>query len=612
MSGPAAPTQRQWLAIALVVFVLASAQLFSGLLGADPRRVVPANIAGPPGESQGSGDWESLGETDLRFVVWLIARNAWTLTHAPGSLFDAEPCAPAENALAFGEPGIGLGFLAAPLSLLLGDPVATFNATLLVMTLLSALALFLLIREWTASAPAGIAAGVLYAFHVLKIGDVVHVIIWDTAWTAFALYFATRVFRTGSNAAAIGLAASIGMQVAGSLYPLMAAVLIGLPLGAWLFLRYGVERAGLPRLLAVIAAVGLLAMLVFAPYLRQSEEGAIQEAAYQVYRPLSYLLPGGSGFSGWVLLGLAALGLGLALRRDDEAGASPAVDPGPEAAPDAPGSAAAASGAPLLRAGSSARWVLFLAGALIFALAVVGEGEPGQSTQAVLRGQPAPDGFPNLYLALSALLPGLDAVRGPGAMYGGVHLVLCILAGLGAAALLERTPVRGRVALAALLIALAFVDTLRPAFLGFTPRTDYTLFEIRPDEETLALFAELEAMGDAGPLLEYPVNHLNFWKASKGVLLSAYHHRRTSHCYNSFFPPESTAVEEESRQLPAIAPLARLYDMGFRTLLVHHGAGEVAGPERQRTFERFVAGAGRAHLEELARTPSLTAYRIVR
>jgi hypothetical protein len=53
------------------------------------------------------------------------------------------------------------------------------------------------------------------------------------------------------------------------------------------------------------------------------------------------------------------------------------------------------------------------------------------------------------------------------------------------------------------------------------------------------------------------------------ILLSAYHHRRTSACYGSFFPPGRADLRLDALALPAPAAIARICALGFTTALVH-------------------------------------------
>jgi len=424
-------------------------------------------------------------------------------------------------------------------------------------------------------------AALVYAFHVLKLGDVIHILIWDTSWTVFALYFATRLFARGSWRDASGLAVCILLQIAGSLYPLLAAIVIAIPFLGWLIVRFRLREVRLLQLAALAATVAVAFGLFLAPYLRANESGELAEVAFQVYRPLSYLLPGGSGFSGWVIVLLVAVGLAM---RGRFAFRGTGGDP---------------------------RVALVIGGLLVLGFSVVGGGDPGQATVPVLSGEAPPPGFPNLYIALKELIPGFEVGRGPGAMYGGVHLALCALAGIGAAALLRALPARFVLAGSAALVLLAATDTLRPAALGLTPRVDYRLIALGPHEDSLALFDELEERGDEGPLLEYPVKHANLYRASMGVLLSSYHHRQTSYCYNSVFPDTIRAVEAKSEQLPSPDAIEALYALGFRTLVVHHVEGQLFADAHRDRFAAYASGPGASRLRRLAGNESLTAYRML-
>ena len=86
-----------WHLAALLVFAGGLGVIFRALWGEDLRAVAPLNRQG------------GLEVGDLQFVIWLAARNAATLLSRPQSLFQAEPCFPAESSLALGEPGVTLG-----------------------------------------------------------------------------------------------------------------------------------------------------------------------------------------------------------------------------------------------------------------------------------------------------------------------------------------------------------------------------------------------------------------------------------------------------------------------------------------------------------------------
>ena len=93
------------------------------------------------------------------------------------------------------------------------------------------------------------------------------------------------------------------------------------------------------------------------------------------------------------------------------------------------------------------------------------------------------------------------------------------------------------------------------------------------------------------------------------MLLTAYHGRRTSGCYNSFVPPESRVLQALSARLPNPAALREASDMGFTTVVVHHpGEREVL----ERWLGRFDDMAARGLLRRVHGTESMTAFELPR
>jgi hypothetical protein len=560
--------------------VLACLFVFRGLVGRDLRNVVPANVEEGAAEGPSQANWEALAETDMRFIVWMVARGAHALFHHPSDYFDGEQCHPAPTSLAYGESGIAMAIMALPVYLLTSDPIASFNGMLVLSTLIASFAMYLLVRDWTACPPAGIVAGLIYAFHIMKIGDMAHIMLWETMWTPPAILFATRLFARGRWRDAVGLAVSISMQTAGSAYPLLAVALLALPIIVWLVVSYGFRQVRVAQLGFVAVFVTCVALLVFGPYIAKSGEGQYEPAAYLAFGSISYFTEG-AGFPGWVVLALMAAALVLGRRR----------------------TVIGLSGDP--------RWAVLAGGVLVFSTCVVWAGEGGQRIYPIIPGRDYDAGLFNLYLLLADWIPALEAGRGSGAVYSGVHVAIGLLSGIGAAGVLRCVPDRRLLAASFALIAFAGLDVLRPSALGLTPAFEFTILEIGPDPEALALFAELESEGDSGPLLEYPLNHVHYYKSIRGVLLTAYHHRSTSYCYNSVLPEASREVEALARQLPDTDALRQLRSLGFTTLVVHHAKGQIAGAERRREIEALAARQPGELLERIAGNDSLTAYRML-
>jgi hypothetical protein len=554
--------------VAGAVFACALASVFHVYLGADLRRAAPTVEAASAGDPA-----QPLLETDQRFVIWLVGRNAWSLLHRPLEIFDAEPCFPERDTLALGEPGITLGIVGIPAWLATGDPVATYDAVVVALSLIAALSMFWLVRDWTGVSAAGIAAGILFGFHHAKLWEVVHPYVFDNAWTALALLFAVRFFEGRRWRDALGLAGACSLQLAGSLYPTLAATCLALPMLAWLAWRNGLRGQRPLRWLAALALVAAVAAFVFAPYLARRAEGVLEPRAGQVFLGWRTLFPGGPNFPGFVLLGLAALGVAFGHSR--------------------------------FRGGLArdVRWPL-LAGALLALALATGGNRP----DAALRDRALPRLLPNPYAWLAAVVPGLDTIRGPYTLYSGTQLALCVLAGLGCARLVRAAPKgTGAVAVAAAVVLAAYLDTLRPASLGFEPRLRYRMADRAPPAEAVAFYRTLEELGDRGPVAEAPLGKPGLRQRSFGVLLSAYHHRRSWACLPSYRPPSTHRVVDLLRAVPHPGAVRELADLGFATLVVYHERERPLSDRLRRAVESLAEGP-QAPLARIHATERISAY----
>jgi hypothetical protein len=551
----------------LAIFLLALVTSFHGFWGGDLRRDVPfpeGRIAGP------------VTTADYQMTVWATSRNARALLRGPSDIFDAE-------GLTIYHPLITLGLLAIPGQLATGDPVAAFNLALLLKVLLAAIAMYVLVADWTRTPAAGIVAGLLYAFAAVQIGKPFHVHHADNAWLLFALFFARRLFEWGRWSDALALGACSALQMGSSFYPLMAAAAAAAPLCFWLLWHHrGKPRRVLPVFIASAIAAAAAA-LVLLPYL-ETEGVHTAERVRQHYAAWSSFLPGRVRFPGWtcLLLALAALVLGreraLAGIRGD-----------PRAA-----LVLAALFTALLAAGGNER-------------AVTG-ARAGAAAPAIV--------LPNLYAAFAEILPGLSAVRVVSDLTLGVHQVLCLLAGFGAAAALRFAPRTAFPWATVVLIAIAFVETTRPAFIGLARHPPFQSLVLRPADETLAFFRTLEQQGNRGPLLEVPIRPVGSegkleltWKAdiTRDQFLTAYHHRRTSSCFGARHMARVGGLDRWSRRLLEPAGIEAARREGFTTVVVHHSPGRSFAERYARQIRRL-ARASEGRLTLLATSESLTAY----
>jgi hypothetical protein len=157
---------------------------------------------------------------------------------------------------------ITMGALAIPSWYATGRPVLTFNLTIVALTLIAAFAMYLLVTSWTGVPAAGIVAGLLFAFHPGHIGDIAHPGVWEATWTAFGLWFGERLFARGRWRDALGLAASIALQVGASFHPLITAFFGTLPFPVWLVIRDRLHHASAAQLV-VVGAVDLVVVAGF-------------------------------------------------------------------------------------------------------------------------------------------------------------------------------------------------------------------------------------------------------------------------------------------------------------------------------------------------------------
>jgi hypothetical protein len=565
------------MAWAALVFAAALTLQYRALFEHELGSVIPASTSALEESAERRERHRDHSAFDRRFAVWLVARNARAWIEQPFALFEAEPCHPAAKSLALGHPGLSEGLLGAPVAWLHGDPVVVYDFVVLALAALAALAMYWLVVEWTATPAAGIVAGLLFAVHLPAGAALTYPFIFDLGWTVLALLFGRRVFAGGGFRDALLLALCVSLQLATSFYALLSSLCLGVPVLVWLVLRYGVSQlravpVGVALILVAVVAVGL-----FSPYLSWSREAEMMHRDFQAFAPWAVFAPGRIiGFLGFALALLALVVPPL-------------------------GSGDARFG--------GARYALF-AGAVLVAWLATG-GNAQARFGALLRGEDLPVYLPNLYAGLAMLLPGFDAVRAPAYLAPGVHLALCVLAGFGAAALLQRVPARVSRLLGPGLVVLVFVESVAAGGLGLPSGVPVEAHAIRPAHDRLAFFEELERAGNRGPLLEVPIDftrgHYTLGASSEQLLLSAYHGRRTSGCYNSFVPPETRALEGLANGLPGLPALRAAAELGFTTIVVHHpGEREVL----ERWLERFEAAAAEGSLRLVHHSPDASAFEI--
>jgi len=550
-----------WLALATAIFVTATAFRFAPVLEAGIGEAIPS--------ARPQGRWGFLVRSDQQWVVWVVSRNARVLLTSPGSFFDAEQCFPEPRSLAFGEPAIAMGLVAAPFWLVTADPIITYCLVVFAMSVGAALAMYWLVVEWTGIPAAGIAGGLLYASSGLYLNGTVHPYSSDTTWLVLALVFTRRWLDRGRWRDALPLAACVALQMATSFYSMVAAVLVAIPFVIEQLWRRRGQGLRIGQLALVLAVALVAAIVIFGPYARLESSGAFEARAMQIPMVWRHYLPGGLAFFGYLPLALAAIGLCV------------------------PASRALAPSQRELRPG------LALGGLLV---AWVASGKVG------LLGV-------DLFGALGTVLPGFASVRLPFKIGIGGHAVLCVLAGIGAAAVVRFFDGRTR-RVAEVLAVSGGIVVVGVGLAG----SDRTALRVRPEPSSLALHAQLARDGNAGPLFEIPISDLDHRPASLAssdrILLSAFHHRPTSACYPSHLPASQYELEELYRRLPESEAFVELSRLGFTTIVSHppnlwHEAEDAKRARLTSDALRALAKRPGAPIRALAREGRVEAWELV-
>jgi len=474
-----------------------------------------------------------ISEGDVIFEAWLTARNAHTLVTAPHQLFDTPHCAPAKQTLTLGVHMVTMGLLAVPIALFTKNPALAYNFSTFLLLTLSALAMYLLVREWTGVAAAGVIAGLLYAFNPLRLGiNITHPSVWDSGWLVFALFFSRRLFAYGRWRDAIGLALACSLQIGASFYPLLAATLMAPAFVVWLIYRYGFRKVRMIQLAFVLAAIAGVATLLFSPYLDAREAGEIGGRTEFFFVRWSDFFPGRHLFLGWGAMTLGLIGLLVPNKQmSKEIGGDPRL--------------------------------ALVVGALMTTVVAAGQFN-NQLLNLVWSS--APFQIPNLYEQLAAFVPGLDSIRLVFRLSVAMLISVCILVGIGAAWLIVRSGKHATLT-GAVIIVLAMLSIIPEP----SPRGTV---QVRARPQEIRFFEQLEAMGNRGPILEVPLmtGIARSLIAPNKILLTAYHNRRTSTCFGSFRAAELKALEELVEGLPEPSAIDGLRQFGFTTLIVNKKA----------------------------------------
>ena len=110
------------------------------------------------------------------------------------TFFDANIFHPAPLALAYSEHLLPQALQVLPIYALTGNPILCYNLLFLSTFVLSALGMYLLVRQLTGNALAAFVAGLLFAFAPYRLPQSSHVQVLSSQWMPFVLYGIRRYF----------------------------------------------------------------------------------------------------------------------------------------------------------------------------------------------------------------------------------------------------------------------------------------------------------------------------------------------------------------------------------------------------------------------------------
>ncbi len=488
--------------------------------------------------------------------AWLLAWLSHQATSEPPRLFAANILHPEPAALAYGEPMLSLAPLAWPVFALTGNAALAYDVSLVVTLVLSAAFAFLLARELTGSAAAGVVAALIFAFTTANFDSVARIQIVSSQWTPLTLFFLVRCLRTGRLGYGLATGASFALQsLACSYYELYFAIL--LVVTAPLFLR-------IPRRIPwkpLIAGAALAAAIVLPINLIQLSElnrvGTDRPfrqpatwASYTQAMPQNWLYGDAFGlpetryddryFPGFLPVGLAAMGLGLCYRayrrsRGDESDDRPA-------------------------------FILAIAtlSGLAFMLAF------GERIPTPLGKLPGP------FALFVDWVPGLSGTRVPSRFIMFLRLGMALLSAVAVAWGLSRARRRVVVASLAILLPLEHLSTPLPTW------TFPTHDSLPPVYARLAEIARTQP----GPIVEFPPNPVRLRRGeSLWEYMSTFHWLPIVNGFSSYYPAQYDFVVDALLDLPDQQSFEMLRTLGVEYLVFHPAdPGHIEG---QRAIERF-------------------------
>ena len=155
---------------------------------------------------------------DAYFSVWRLAWVAHQLKTSPLHLFDANIFYPEPRTLAYSDAMLLPATVLAPLSWAGARPLVVYNVFLLSTFVLNALAAYVLVYRLVGSYPAGLLAGVIFAFSPYRFEHFDHLEMQLSFWIPLAVLAWHRAVERQTTRACLVVAAAVSAQVLSCIY----------------------------------------------------------------------------------------------------------------------------------------------------------------------------------------------------------------------------------------------------------------------------------------------------------------------------------------------------------------------------------------------------------
>ncbi len=496
-------------------------------------------------------DDSAVPHQDVYFNMWRLEWVAHALATSPRDLFNGNIFYPEPGTLAFSDAMLVQGAIAAPMVWLGTPPVLVHNLMLLGAIVLSAVAMFALVRYLTGSRGAGVLGGTIFAFAPYRFEHIMHMELQWTMWMPLAFLALHRLIDQPRIRHGLAAGAALGLQVLSSIYyGIFLATLLPI---CGLLLQLGTIRASIRRLAVPLVAGAILAVALIGPYARPyllARERVGERPADQIRvfaaRPADYfiVLPENWLYGRWQTRGEGERRL-------------------------FPGAVACllAVVAVLLRPPSRI--------IIVYVLAAVAAFEASLGFRGYL------------YTFLYQHVPVFHGLRAPARLGIFVVFFLAVLSAFGYSFLAAALGRRSRLILLLVLVSAVLVEDFTTVSLVTYPNTAppvYRLLASQPDgvvaEFPMPIFG-------AGPGVDGRAD-----LDAKYQYLSIFHWKPLVNGYSGFLPPSYYSRLRNLRHFPDPFSLRTLRRQGVRYLLVHERGYRENREEYSETISTLEAEQG--------------------